>query len=239
MHLRPWPSIVSTAFLAGLLAAQQEPAPAQPTPSQPAPALVPKEAAGQGVEQLAKAMTVTMRLSTPGEEHARLCRLAGDYEVRMTLSPPGIPPQECRGEAKAMAALSGRYLLVNLKVRIQGVVLEGLYILGYDRLRDLYTVSWRDSMSTWAVDCSGPKPAESGAAIALQGTMVDAASPTGRAFELELALQDDGFAVAVKDQVGDRLFEVMRQRFVRKKPDAAQASQAAPDEPSTAGSRDR
>ncbi len=157
----------------------------------------------------------------------------------MTLSPPGIPPQECRGEAKAMAALSGRYLLVNLKVRIQGVVLEGLYILGYDRLRDLYTVSWRDSMSTWAVDCSGPAPAEPGAAIALQGTMVDAASPTGRAFELELALQDDGFAVAVKDQVGDGLFEVMRQRFVRKKQNADQTAQPAPDEPGTAGSRDR
>jgi hypothetical protein len=185
-------------------------------PSDGRPALVPEGAAGLDAMQLARAMTATMQLSTPGPHHERLVALQGVYDVQMTLTPPGIEPQQFAGEARALAVLSNRYLLVNMKVRLAGVVLEGLYIFGFDNLRGLYTASWRDSMSTWAVDCTGPLPEKEDGRVPMQGTMIDAASPTGRPFQLALQFTASGFDLAVEDRVQDKQMEVVRQRFVRK-----------------------
>lgn len=201
--------------------------PAKPT-QEPKPSLVPEGAAGLDAMQLARAMTSTMKLSMPGPQHERLVALEGAYTVEMTLTPPGLPPQTTTGEARAMSVLSGRYLLVNLKVRVAGVVMEGLYVLGYDNLRSLYTVSWRDSLSTWAVECAGPVSDASPDVAALQGTMVDAASPTGRPFELVLGFTKAGFALAVRDQVKGELAEVMRQDFVRKPAREGSTEEAKP-----------
>jgi len=203
----------------------QEPAKPQQDPK---PSLVPEGAAGLDAMQLARAMTSTMKLSKPGPEHDRLMALEGTYAVEMTLTPPELPPLATTGEARAMSVLSGRYLLVNLKVRVAGVVMEGLYILGYDNLRSLYTVSWRDSLSTWAVECAGPVSDASPDVAALQGTMVDAASPTGRPFELVLGFTKEGFALAVRDKVKGELAEVMRQNFVRKPKQEGEAQPAEP-----------
>jgi hypothetical protein len=204
-------------------------------PQQPKPSLVPEGAAGLDALQLARAMTSTMKLSMPGPQHEKLAALEGVYAVEMTLTPPGLPQQTCLGEARAMGVLSGRYLLVNLKVRVAAVVMEGLYVIGYDNLRSLYTVSWRDSLSTWAVECAGPVSDASPDVAALQGTMVDAASPTGRPFELVLGFAKDGFSLAVRDQVKGELAEVMRQTFVRKVPSEG----AAPAEAKKAGETPR
>ena len=202
----------------------QDPKPAQQqAPAQPAqPSLVPEGAAGLDPLQLARAMTSTMKLALPGPQHERLQKLEGAYAVSMQLTPPELPAQECLGEARAMTVLGGRYLLVNLKVRVAGVVMEGLYVLGYDNLRALYTVSWRDSLSTWSVECAGPEAEGQKDKVAMTGTMVDAASPTGRSFDLELSFLADGFALSVRDQVKEQKVEVMRQTFVRKATEAPQ-----------------
>lgn len=215
-------------------AAKQQPEPG--TAQEPKLSLVPEGAAGLDALQLARAMTSTMKLSMPGPQHARLAALEGAYAVEMTLSPPDLPSQTCKGEARAMTVLSGRYLLVNMKVRVAGVVMEGLYVLGYDNLRSLYTVSWRDSLSTWSVECAGPESEADKGKVALQGTMVDAASPTGRAFELEMTFRDGGFALAVRDRVKDGIVEVMRQSFVRKEP---QDPGADPAQKPADGARDK
>ncbi|MEQ1633169.1 MAG: DUF1579 family protein [Planctomycetota bacterium] len=204
-------------------------APAPEVPSPTKPGLVPEGAAGLDAMQLARAMTATMELSTPGPHHERLTALEGAYEVDMTLMPPGIEPQQFAGEARAMSVLSKRYLLVNLRVRLAGVVLEGLYIFGFDNLRGLYTASWRDSMSTWAVDCAGPVPEEAGERVPMNGTMVDAASPTGRPFQLVLQFTERGFDLVVVDRVKDAQVEVVRQRFLRKKDEGEGAVQPPRD----------
>jgi Protein of unknown function (DUF1579) len=201
----------------------QPPQPQAGIPQDPKPSLVPEGAAGLDAIQLARAMTSTMKLSMPGPQHERLAALEGAYVVEMTLTPPGLPPQTSKGEARAMTVLGGRYVLVNMKVRVAGVVMEGLYVLGYDKLRSLYTVSWRDSLSTWSVECAGPEPDADKGKVALQGTMVDAASPTGRAFELEFVFRDDGFVFVVRDRVKEDVAEVMRQTFMRKQQEGADA----------------
>jgi ABC-type proline/glycine betaine transport system substrate-binding protein len=52
--------------------------------------------------------------------------------------------------------------------------------------------------------------------VALSGTMVDAASPTGRSFDLELSFLADGFSLSVRDQVKEAKVDVMRQTFSKK-----------------------
>ncbi len=214
-------------LLAGAVLAQEpippraEPKPADPTePAVTAPPAAAKGApaaapGGLTVVDLAQAMAATMRWSAPGQAHRRLAALAGRFDVDMMLQPVGIERQHCTGTARAAAVLGGRYLIVNCTVKVHDVPLEGLYIFGFDNLHGLYTASWRDSLSTWSIECSGPPAAGADEPIELQGTMVDAASPTGRPFRMTLRCADDGFDIRVRDSAGDQLVEVMQQTFRR------------------------
>lgn len=223
--LRPALALAFLMPAAGVLAQAPQGAPPQPDPGAAAPARAPGDL---DALQLAQAMATTMRLAQPGEPHRRLAGLAGAFDVEMTLAAPGLEPQTTRGTARAAAVLGGRYVVVNLTARIGGVLFEGLYVFGFDNMHSLYTCSWRDSMSTWAVDCSGPPPKEPDAGVlVLGGTLVDAASTTGRPFELHLEFAADGFAVAVHDTVGVQKVEVMRQRFTRRAEGATDASGAS------------
>ncbi|MGE3171022.1 MAG: DUF1579 family protein [Planctomycetota bacterium] len=223
------PALVLAFLLPAVGVRAQDPqgAPPQPEPGGAAPAPAPTRAPGDlDALQLAQAMATTMRLAQPGEPHRRLAGLAGAFDVEMTLQAPGLEAQTTRGTARAAAVLGGRYVVVNLTARIGGVLFEGLYVFGFDNMHSLYTCSWRDSMSTWAVDCSGPPPkAPDASELVLGGTLVDAASTTGRPFELHLEFTADGFAVSVHDTIGAQKVEVMRQRFTRRDEDAAGAAE--------------
>lgn len=256
--LRPLAVVFAFAFSSVLLSQQPE-VPAAPQQSKPEPAapakpepavpakpetggaakpeasavpVVPTGAADLDPVELAKAMNATMRLATPGPQHEQLCALEGYHEVVMELTPPGVPAQTFAGEARAMAVLGGRYLLVNLRVRLAGVMMEGLYLFGFDNLRQTYTMSWRDSLSTWAVDCYGPLPEKDPSRVPMKGVLVDAASPTGREFEVVLQFRDGGLGLDVIDQVKDQRVVVMKQRFVRK-PDPRAKDESAAKEPAT------
>lgn len=232
-------------LLVGLASAQDPIEPGGERPARPPEAANPpaKPAApsanalpgGLGAMELAQAMTATMQLSTPGEPHRALMSLAGRFDVAMTLRPIGLPEQECKGNALAAAVLGGRYLIVNCNVRVQAVRVEGLYLFGFDNLHGLYTASWRDSLSTWSVECSGPPDVEHPDRIEMKGTMVDAASPTGRPFVLSLQMHDDGFEIVARDTAGDALVEVLRQRFVRSKAPAEGESGAGTAAPTQTG----
>lgn len=208
-------------------------APAAPTTPSASGTPRPELPGGLGAIDLAKAMTESMRLATPGPEHRKLVALAGRYEVAMTLSAPGLPEQQCTGTALAAAVLGGRYLLVNCNVLVSGARLEGLYLFGFDHLHGLYTASWRDSMSTWSIECSGSLAVDQPERVELQGTMVDAASPTGRPFRLWLEFTADGFQVAVRDRVGEQFVEVMRQRFARTAVEPAPSPAVSGEPPAT------
>lgn len=218
-------------------ATAQEPKPAPSVPAKPDPnavPAVPEGAADLDPVELAKAMNATMRLAAPGPQHQKLAALEGYHEVVMELTPPGVAAQSFPGEARAMSVLGGRYLLLNLRVKLAGVVLEGLYLFGFDNLRQHYTLSWRDSMSTWAVDCTGPLPEKDDGRVPLEGVLVDAASPTGRPFQVVLEFRADGLELSVFDKVKTEQGKVMTQRFV-KKPDPRSAAPGANDAKKEAG----
>jgi hypothetical protein len=217
------------ALLAFVLAAApaQEPAPRTPPAQEPAQPGAPAQVPGLlDPRELARAMTATVRFATPGPQHGRLASLAGDWTVELALSPPGQTPALSSGKARAAMVLGGRYLVVDLVVPVQDVAVEGLYIFGFDNLRGLYSASWRDSLSTWSIECLGRQDRDDAQRIDLQGLLFDAVSPEGRPFRLDFVIESaDRFTLAVVDTIGDRQQRVMEQRFVRA-PAAAPGKQA-------------
>jgi hypothetical protein len=221
-HLR---CTVLSVYLIAAGVAQEPARPPQPPAGEPAPAAQPPRPDAPQVpgdaspQEVARAMAETIRLATPGPEHKRLAALAGDWTVELTLSPPGKEPERSTGRARAATVLGGRWLVVELSVPVQGVAIEGLYMIGFDNLRRLYAASWRDSLSTWSIECLGAQDPKDEKRIALQGLLFDAVSPAGREFRLDFVIEGpDAFAFVVFDTIGDRQARVMEQRFARAAP---------------------
>lgn len=131
------------------------------------------------------------QLAVTTAEHQLLQRLVGEWDVVSTTFPPGGKPQEARGRIVGKAILGGRYVVLNHTLAVGGSKLEAVQLLGFDTLRGHYTSSWRDDVSTWAVDCSGGAVDGQPLQWVLRGTLADARTPSGRAFRCKFDLRTD------------------------------------------------
>ena len=130
------------------------------------------------------------RLAQPGEAHALLQRLVGEWDVAVRT--PAEPGERVdRGIAKGAALLGGRYVQLQFALTVARTPFEAVQVFGFDALRQQFTASWRDSASTWATECAGAPRADRPDLLALSGTLVDAADPAGRPFRLEIDLAFD------------------------------------------------
>jgi len=139
------------------------------------------------------------RLAQPGEAHALLQRLVGEWDVAVRT--PAEPSERVdRGGLKGVALLGGRYVQLQFALTVAQQPFEAVQVLGFDPLRQQFTSSWRDSASTWATEATGAPRADRLDLLALAGTLVDAVDPGGRPFRIELDLAFD-------QRVTVRLFE--------------------------------
>jgi len=128
-------------------------------------------------------------LARTAPEHEVFRRLAGSWRVKLRTTAPSGEVHEDEGAVVGRAMLGGRYLGLAFELDLQGNPLEAMQILGYDRLKGLYTASWRDTGTTWSVECQGA-PGDDPAVITMFGSMVDAFTPDGRPFRLQLDARD-------------------------------------------------
>ncbi|MCK5945128.1 MAG: DUF1579 family protein [Planctomycetes bacterium] len=148
-------------------------------------------------------------------EHEVLRRLAGSWNVTLRTTAADGQVHEDTGKATGKGMLGGRYLALEFELNLRGNETEALQILGFDTLKGLYTASWRDTASTWAVTCQG-EPGDELGRITMHGTMVDAYTPNGRPFRME-------FDARARGEVQVRIWEGMvgkevllqEQRWVR------------------------
>lgn len=163
----------------------------------------------------AQALRRARELSQTAPEHDVLRRLAGKWKITMRTTAPDGKVHEDTGAVAGQAMLGGRYLALNYELDVQGNEVEALQILGYDTLKGLYTASWRDTGTTWAVRCQGEPGKELGR-LTMHGTMVDAYTPNGRGFRLDIDARERG-EVQVKIWEGMVGKEVLlqEQRWVR------------------------
>ena len=157
------------------------------------------------------------QVSTTTEEHVRLQRLVGEWEVVLRTTLPGGKPQEDQGRVVAAPILGGRYVVANYTLQIQGVKVEAVQIFGFDALRSVFTASWRDDLSTWSIETAGPPVAATPDVLVLTGTLIDAKDPTGRPFRQVVDLATEkAVTVRLFDTHDDKQFELQVQQWTRK-----------------------
>jgi hypothetical protein len=162
---------------------------------------------------LQKAQTVAQT----DAHHARLQRLVGEWEVVLTTKLRGEPPREDRGSVRAAAILGGRYVVADYTLAITPATVHAVQIFGFDALRQLWTSSWRDDLSTWSVECSGPPSQPEAGVLTLRGSLVDASEPTGRPFRQVVDLSAEGVVVVrLYDTHEGVEFELQRQRWTKR-----------------------
>lgn len=118
------------------------------------------------------------QLAVPVAQHQRLQRLTGEWKVASQAM--GTTSE---GAVAGKAMLGGRYVVLSYRLPRAGRELEAVQLLGFDTLHQVYTSSWRDDASTWAVEASGTRTPRCrtgsccAAALVMRATRAD--GPTG------------------------------------------------------------
>lgn len=127
-----------------LLIAVAVPAVAQDEPIAAPPPTEPAEVAAE--------TAATPPPSEPGLHHQHLDRLAGDWDLTITLwtSLEG-EPVSAAGSAEARWILGGRFLWTVYRAELLGQPFEAWVIEGYDNQAFQYVGTWRDTQGTYTL----------------------------------------------------------------------------------------
>jgi Protein of unknown function (DUF1579) len=130
-----------------------------------------------------------MQLAAPGEQHEKLMRDAGNWQMAYSMRmAPEAPWTEASGDMKSTAVLGGRWLLQEINMTVMDMPMQGLQLLGYDNLKEEYVSLWFDTFATWPVTCRGKQQPDG--SINFQGTMVDVAGE--RPFRMLTKVNEQG-----------------------------------------------
>jgi len=157
------------------------------------------------------------RVAAVSDAHRRLGRLVGTWTIELRNTPPKSAEQTGSGTVEASPILGGRWIQLAYRFELQGRPVEAMQLLGFDALRQLYTASWRDDLSTWAVDCAGVPLDASPDVLRMHGSLADARDPTGRPFRLEIDLTSKDIVTArVFDSENGEEFLLQTQTWARR-----------------------
>lgn len=162
-------SLILTAFLAAASLAvssfAQQTA-ASPSAANTGQAAVPAnpataEPGGQmSAADMQNMMKQMMEMKKLNENHKLLSSLDGnwDYTVKFWMNPnPSAPPQESKGTATRKSIMGGRYVMMDVKGKMQmpgedgkmkDVMFKGIGMEGYDNVKKKFVASWVDNMGT-------------------------------------------------------------------------------------------
>lgn len=142
-------AVLGSLFLAGQAMSQEKPQDKDKAGAKPAAKTADAKgqapAGGPSAEDMAK----MMELATPGQEHAAMKPLVGNWtcDVSVTMT-PGAPPDKSSGTMRREMILDGRYLSENYEGTWGEMPFKGHGLMGYDRAQNQYQAIWIDTMST-------------------------------------------------------------------------------------------
>jgi hypothetical protein len=141
MKIRPAVLLAPIALSFSLgVAADEAPAMSAPSGASGAPAMTAEQQ---------KEMEIYMNAATPGSEHQRLAKMAGDYDVVVrSWEKPDAPPMEEKGTVKRTMMLDGRILSEEFHGTMMGMPFDGHGMSGYDKASEKWWSTWNDTMST-------------------------------------------------------------------------------------------
>jgi hypothetical protein len=101
-------------------------------------------------------MAAFERAAAPGEQHAWLQSMAGEWDFEGTFwMAPGAEPMRSTGSVTRTALLGGRVLKELVKSSMMGQPFEGMGFTGYDNVAGHFWGTWFDNMSTSLMTMTG------------------------------------------------------------------------------------
>lgn len=89
------------------------------------------------------------KYGTPAQEHERLARLEGEWNVDLKMwSEPDTPYEVMSGKASYKMIMGGRYLQQKFTGEYNGEPFEGTGFVGFDRIKQKYVSIWFENMGT-------------------------------------------------------------------------------------------
>lgn len=119
--------------------------------------VVPAQAGDPPEQKAEDPMTAAMMAAaTPGENHAKLVEMCGEYEVtgKMWMD-PAAEPMTTAGKSAMKSVLDGRYVVEKSAMGSDGMKMEGMGITGYDNIAGRFFSTWIDNMSTGMFQVAG------------------------------------------------------------------------------------
>lgn len=167
-------------------------------------------------EEMQAQMEAWMKLSQPGEEHAQLEPFAGEWKTTMRVwMDPSAPPTESEGTTSSKWVLGKRFLLSEYEGQFMDMPMQGIGLMGYDKVRNLYTSMWIDNMGTQIFTSKGTRTPDG--VITLYGEMDEPGmSMYGRIVKFQHKVENkDRFVMTCYDlAAGDdyKAFEIVYER---------------------------
>jgi hypothetical protein len=96
----------------------------------------------------APAATDPMALVMPGEHHAHMKKLAGEFDYTLKMIMPGMPATDYVGKRSAKMVMGDRYLDETYTGTMMGMPFEGHGTMAYDNVQKKYLNTWIDNMGT-------------------------------------------------------------------------------------------
>jgi hypothetical protein len=101
-------------------------------------------------------MEAYQRAATPGQQHAMLAGMAGEFRLTLrSFNELGAEPEVSTGTSSRRMVVGGRYLEETVHASVAGQPFEGRGLTGYDNVTRSWWGSWIDSMSTAIMITSG------------------------------------------------------------------------------------
>lgn len=138
-------------------------------------AIAQEEEAAMSAEEMAM-MQAYEKAGTPGEQHAQLAKMAGEWKVAGKFWMGPGDPSLSEGTASRRMMLDGRVLAESFTSEFMGMPFTGHGMTGYDNVTGKWWTTWNDSMSTGLLTMEG-QCTESGDVCTWIGSNID---PTGK-----------------------------------------------------------
>jgi hypothetical protein len=112
-----------------------------------------------------------LRSTMPDEHHEMMKRMAGEWDVRLEVSPPGVPkPIVSRLTATVTPALGGRYMKEEIRGEFMGQPFESIGMFGYDTFDEKYHYTAFTNQSTASMRFEG-YASQDGKTLTMYGEM--------------------------------------------------------------------
>lgn len=138
-------------------------------------------------------MTKTwMDFATPGAEHAWMAKQSGTWtcdSVKQWMD-PSQPPTVAKATQKLSMGLNGLYQMTDFSTTMMGQPMQGHGIMGFDKMKKKFVLSWVDNMGSGIVRMEGSYN-DGTKMLSMAGKQSDPISKTETDMRQELKFIDD------------------------------------------------